>query len=104
MLGVFAELDRKTIVLKLRAARNRRKAQTGRCEGRKPFAHYEGESEIRNRILELRRSGGNYESIANRLNVDGIKTRSLGKWYPATVRRIVLASNIDLQAQTPSQN
>lgn len=93
MLGVFAELDRKTIVLKLRAARNRKKAQTGRCEGRKPFGHYKGESEILTRLLALRASGGNYESIAKTLNAEGSKTRSGGKWYPATIRRIVLVSN-----------
>jgi site-specific DNA recombinase len=92
MLGVFAELDRKTIVLKLRAARNRKKAQTGRCEGRKPFGHYDGESEIRTRILGLRVSGGNYENIAKALNGEGLKTRSGGQWYPATVRRILLSN------------
>src|SRR6266446_290173 len=33
MMGVFAELDRKSIVFKLRAARQRKKIATGRCEG-----------------------------------------------------------------------
>jgi site-specific DNA recombinase len=92
MLGVFAELDRKTIVLKLRAARNRKKAQTGRCEGRKPFGHYDGEADILSRIIATRSSGLNYEQSAKALNAEGLKTRSGGKWFPATVRRILLSN------------
>ena len=98
MLGVFAELDRKTIVIKLRAARNRKKAQTGRCEGRKPFGHYTGESETLARILALHATLGNYERIAKALNADGVQTRSGGEWYAATVRRIVLQSETAQEA------
>ena len=94
MLGVFAQLDRANIVLKLRAARNRKKAQTGRCEGRKPFGHYEGEGNILARIQELRAEGRNYEGIAKTLNAEGIKTRSGGLWFPATTRRILLKTAI----------
>ena len=90
MLGVFAELDRKTIVLKLRAARNRKKAQTGRCEGRKPFGHYDEEIATLARIRDLQAQGLNYEQSAKALNAEGIKTRSGGTWYPATIRRILL--------------
>jgi site-specific DNA recombinase len=91
MLGVFAELDRKTIVLKLRAARQRKKAQTGRCEGRKPFGFRDGEQQIVARMKSLKAEGQNWESVSNTLNAEGFKTRSGGSWYPATVRRIVLA-------------
>jgi site-specific DNA recombinase len=91
MLGVFAELDRKTIVLKLRAARQRKKQQTGRCEGRKPFGFRDGEQQIVARMKALKAEGRNWEHISNQLNADGFKTRSGGKWFPATVRRIVLA-------------
>jgi DNA invertase Pin-like site-specific DNA recombinase len=91
MLGVFAELDRKTIVLKLRAARQRKKARTGRCEGRKPFGFRDGEHQIVARMKALKAEGRNWEQISNQLNADGFKTRSGGSWFPATVRRIVLA-------------
>lgn len=91
MLGVFAELDRKTIVLKLRAARQRKKAQTGRCEGRKPFGFRDGEQEVVARMNALKAQGHNWESISSSLNAEGFKTRSGGSWFPATVRRIVLA-------------
>jgi DNA invertase Pin-like site-specific DNA recombinase len=91
MLGVFAELDRKTIVLKLRAARQRKKLQTGRCEGRKPFGSRDGEQKIITRMKSLKEVGGNWESISKTLNAEGFKTRSGGSWFPATVRRIVLA-------------
>lgn len=90
MLGVFAELDRKTIVLKLRAARQRAKAKYGRCEGRKPYGFHDGEQDILKRIITMRDGGKNYEAIAHTLNTKGLKTRSEGLWYPATIRRILL--------------
>lgn len=90
MLGVFAELDRKTIVLKLRAARQRKKQQTGRCEGRLPYGAYAAEVETLARLKSLRTQGLNYQQIAAALNHDGVKSRSRGEWYPATIRRILL--------------
>ena len=45
------------IVLKLRAARERKKARTGRCEGRKPYGHYPGEKRTIERMAALRREG-----------------------------------------------
>ncbi|SRR6266852_1214650 len=90
MLGVFAQLDRANIVLKLRAARQRKKAATGRCEGRLPYGSHEGEHEVLTRMKEMQASGSNWERIAATLNSEGVKTRSSGKWYPATIRRIVL--------------
>jgi DNA invertase Pin-like site-specific DNA recombinase len=90
MLGVFAELDRKTIVLKLRAARQRVKAKTGRCEGRKPYGFHPGEQAILDRIKCMRSEGRNFEAIAKTLNSEQVCTRTRGLWYPATVRRILL--------------
>ena len=43
MMGVFAQYDKPQIVLELRAARMRKNAQTGRCEGGKPYGFYEDE-------------------------------------------------------------
>jgi len=94
IMGAIAEYDKTMIVLKLRAARNRRTAQDGRCEGRKPFGHYEGEQAILDRIRELQAQGLNYERCAKELNAQGVTTRSGGKWYPATIRRILLATTV----------
>jgi site-specific DNA recombinase len=94
MLGVFAELDRKTIVLKLRAARRRKKDQTGRCEGRKPYGFREGEQAILDRLTTMKVSGKNYEQMSDTLNKQQIKTRIGGIWYPATIRRILLKAKI----------
>jgi site-specific DNA recombinase len=90
IMGVFAELDRKSIVFKLRAARQRKKAATGRCEGRMPYGFREGEQAIINRIKAERAQGRNYEQISRDLNSEGVKPRT-GKWYPANVRKIVIA-------------
>lgn len=45
MLGALAQYDKGQIVVRLRGARLRKKAQTGRCEGRKPHGFRDGEAE-----------------------------------------------------------
>jgi DNA invertase Pin-like site-specific DNA recombinase len=90
MLGAIGQFDRTRIVEKLRAARQRMKAATGRCEGHKPYGHYEGEQEVLNKMRDLYAVGGNWETISAALNNECVKTRSGGKWYPATVRKILI--------------
>jgi DNA invertase Pin-like site-specific DNA recombinase len=88
ILGAVAELDRSMIQAKLKSGRDRKRAESGRCEGRKPYGHYENEGEV---LLCIRTMHGNNETdttITNWLNDTGIKTRSGGKWVPATVARI----------------
>lgn len=95
VLGAVAEFDKAVLVSKLRAARQRVKREMGRCDGRKPYGFRPGEAEIVKRMLRLRRKPRgatrlSYATIADRLNADGIPTRTPGKkWAPETVRGIV---------------
>jgi DNA invertase Pin-like site-specific DNA recombinase len=92
IMGAIAEYDKQMIVLKLRAARERSKAKQGKCEGRKSYGFREGEQTIINRMKKLRADGKNFEQIAAMFNGEGITTRKPGgKWFPATIRKIVLA-------------
>lgn len=70
------------IVAKLRGARERVKAKSGRCEGRKPYGTFDG-SAIITRIIGLRATGLPYESIATGLNREGVKPRYEGNGRPA---------------------
>ncbi len=45
VLGAVAEFDRRVTVMKLRAAKERKRSQGERCEGRKPFGTFSGEGE-----------------------------------------------------------
>ena len=56
-MGAVAQYEKAIIVIKLRGARERTKARTGRCKGRKPFGHYEGETATLERMTALRASG-----------------------------------------------
>jgi DNA invertase Pin-like site-specific DNA recombinase len=91
MMGVFAELDRKSIVYKLRAARQRKRQQTGRCEGRKPFGSRPGEDSIIARMKQLRVAGETWESIAKILNEEKLMPRKGKQWYATSIRRVVVA-------------
>jgi DNA invertase Pin-like site-specific DNA recombinase len=92
VLGAFFEYERSMIVSKLRGARQRMKARTGRCEGRKPYGHFEGEQPIVERIKALRGSGMAVDTIASTLNTEGVAPRSGKLWYGATVNNILKAN------------
>ena len=55
VLGAVAQFEKSVIVLKLRAAQVRKRGETGRCEGRKPFGTRPGEAEILGLMKRLRR-------------------------------------------------
>lgn len=92
--GVFAQLDKKLLVRKLRAAREAKRATDGHCEGVKPFGALEGEDAALERILSLRRGNRahgrmSFAKIAATLNAEGVPTRTGAKWAPAVVYGIV---------------
>src|ERR1039457_4669082 len=63
LMGAVAQYDKSQIVLKLRGARQRMKAKTGRCEGRKPYGAKPGEAAVRDRIRSMRKSGSTLQAI-----------------------------------------
>jgi DNA invertase Pin-like site-specific DNA recombinase len=89
MMGVFSQYDKSQIVIKLKAARMRKRAKEGRCEGRKPFGHYEGEGAAIERMTALQSSGMSIRAIAAKLNGEGVPTRAGGQWLDAVVGRIL---------------
>ncbi len=94
VLGAVSQFEKSVIVLKLRAARDRKRARDGRCEGRKPFGTRPNEKKVLDRIRQLRRKpkGRNRLScaaIADRLETEGCPTRMGGAWKPGTVWRIL---------------
>jgi DNA invertase Pin-like site-specific DNA recombinase len=94
VLGAVAQFEKSVVVLKLRAARDRIRRRTGRCEGRKPFGSSPAEAAAVERIRQLRRkpigeSRLSVAAIANRLNEEGVATRQGGPWRPSTVHAIL---------------
>ena len=88
--GAIAQCEKANIVLKLRGARQRMKARTGRCEGRKPYGAMDGEQATIARMKELRASGMAYDRIAATFNSEGVPTRTPGKrWHGFAVNQIL---------------
>lgn len=90
IFGAIAEYDKAMIVLKLRGARQRKKARTGRCEGSKPFGAHQAQRATVERILTLRSAGMAVNTIANTINAEGLKSKTGGKWYGSSVRNVLL--------------
>jgi len=89
LMGAVAQYDKSQIVLKLRGARMRMRAKEGRCEGRKPYGFYDGESAVIERMNALRATGLGFDRIAAQLNLEGLKTRTGARWHGLVVNRIL---------------
>jgi len=90
VLGAVSQFEKAVIVLKLRAARERMRVRTGRCEGRRPFGYYPHEQPTLELIRTLRRKprGGSrlsFADVAQRLNDQGVSTRTGVPWSAGSV-------------------
>lgn len=95
MLGAIAEYEKTMLVLKLKAARDRKRQRTGKCEGRKAYGEEsEQEQKIIRRIklMRRRRRGGHkglsYQAIGDVLNEEGILTATGKQWTAQLVHHV----------------
>lgn len=90
--GVFAELEKSLLVKKLRTARERVRAEKGKCEGRKSTK--EVNPDVIKLIKKLRRAKPGqkrmtYAQVADALNAEGYQTVSGKAWTGYNVQNIV---------------
>ena len=101
--GVFNQLEKDRLVIKLRKAREARRKKMGRCEGRKRYgehqAHAERESAVVELVRQLRRKpiGGerlSFAAITAALNKRAaqepeLRPRTAATWHLTQVKRIL---------------
>lgn len=92
--GVFAQLEKKRLVNKLRKSREALRDAGKRYVGRLPYGSHEKEQPIihRMRTLRLQHRGRyklTYKQIAETLNTEGYSTRTNKQWIAGTVRQIL---------------
>lgn len=90
--GVFAELEKNLLVKKLRVARERKRKETGKCEGRRSYQ--EAMPEVVREIKRLRRKNKgmprmSYRKIAEQLNETGWTTISGKAWTGVLVQSVL---------------
>ena len=87
IFGAIAQYEKCMIVLKLRGARQRKKARGERGEGRHAFGEKPGEEIVLQKMLALQSSGETTRKIAASLNAADVSTRMGGAWNPGTVAK-----------------
>lgn len=94
MLGALAQWEKSALVKKLRAARDRKRVATGRCEGAKPYSatHPEEYQKAINWIRFARESGSSYRQVAAQLNSAKFPAPGGNIWFPSTVFTLFKAS------------
>jgi DNA invertase Pin-like site-specific DNA recombinase len=94
VLGAIAEFDKAMTVAKLRAARDRKRATTGRCEGRK--SHSELNPELVRQAKRLRRRSpkGHQRSlreVAAELSTQGFVNANGRPFSPSSIKAMIEA-------------
>jgi DNA invertase Pin-like site-specific DNA recombinase len=87
ILGAVSEFEKSNLVHKLRGARERVKAKTGKCEGRKSLKEIYGElryNKLLCRVAKLKNQGLSYAKVAKALAKDGWIQPSTGKAFNDT--------------------
>jgi DNA invertase Pin-like site-specific DNA recombinase len=94
--GIFSELDKSLLVRKLRKAREKVKAERGKCEGRKAYGEDSPEEQKvvrRIKLMRRNRKGGlkgmTLQQIADRLNEEGVRTKTGKLWQRAQVKAVL---------------
>jgi len=99
--GVFAELDKRQLSLRLYKGRRKKREEENWKEGPKPYGQHPDhpkEKETLRKIAYMRRrtskdkSPRTFQSIADQLNKEGIKTRSGREWSASLVCNILRKS------------
>jgi DNA invertase Pin-like site-specific DNA recombinase len=99
MIGVFAQLERGMITVRLRSGRKLKAERGGyagygspalgwRAEGRELVADDREQSTVA-RIAELHRGGASLREIAAALEAEGHRPKRSARWHPETIKRIV---------------
>ena len=97
VLGAVAEFEKNVLVLKLRAARERKRARGERVEGVKPFGHVPAERAVIDRMQQLRRKRAkerrlSVAAIASQLNAEGHRNRAGRPWSAQMVHHVLSLS------------
>ncbi|HML55342.1 MAG TPA: recombinase family protein [Solidesulfovibrio magneticus] len=90
VFGALAEYDKSMLVSKLRAARERVKAKTGKCDGRKGYYETDHGKAVLARIKQLRRKRRDmkplsFPDVADVLNKEGMLTLAGKPWTGGNV-------------------
>ena len=94
VLGAVSEFEKRVIVLKLRAARERKRARGERVEGVKPYGHFPVERAIIDRMRQLRRKPpkgrrASVATVATLLNAEGHRNRAGREWSPQMIHHVL---------------
>lgn len=92
IMGAVAQYDKAQIVAKLRGARERVKAATGKCEGKKGYGEHPAIPEEKKTLAWMRQwyeKTGSFNQVAKELNARGILGRHGATWDHIRVANIL---------------
>lgn len=87
ILGAISEFEKASLVSRLRKARERKRKESGRCEGRKPVPH-----KARSMAVLLHGQGKSYREISKKLASKGFMGPSGEMYHAGSIRHMIIKS------------
>ena len=100
LTGAIAEFDRRNIVARLRVSRERKRKETGRCEGRKAFKDQNVLIRIRKLMRKKNGTKPSLQWVANQLNEEGLITASGKMWTTGMVYHFVYGAGSKVKRES----
>lgn len=95
VIGALSQWEKSSLVLKLRAARDRKRAATGRCEGPLPYGHKPGEADIIKYVTSAHYAGSSFADIANLLRLEGFPApKRDGVWAAHSIKHLLVKNGV----------
>ncbi len=89
ILGALAQWEKTALVMKLRKARDRKRVETGRCEGPRPFGTLPEEADGLRKMAKWHEAGSDYRTIASMANSHGWRTVAGKLWTKNAVYQVL---------------
>jgi DNA invertase Pin-like site-specific DNA recombinase len=90
ILGALAQWEKSALVFKLRKARDRKREETGRCEGPLPFGSTGEEASAKQIMATWLYNGLSFSRIAAQANQIALKTRTGRPWNRGSVYQVLV--------------
>ena len=100
LTGAIAEFDRRNIVARLKVSRERKRKETGRCEGRKAFNNQNVLIRIRKLMRKKNGTKPSLQWVANHLNAEGMITASGKMWTTGMVYHFVYGAGAKVKRES----
>ncbi len=113
LLAAIGQMERRMAGERIKVVMEHKKQNGEKLGGKIPYGfnvddgkliENKAERKVINKILKLNKAGLNYSMIARKLNASKIVAKNGGKWFPQTIKNVILSDKQNLKKRIEGLN